>query len=294
MTADLALVWPELILTIGGLITLMLGTFVGDRQVGLYQLAALLTLAAAAAAVTALFGVNASVFSGTLAVDSFGGFAKLLIYAASFIAIIIAPRFFKGGMRAEYPTLILFAALGMGIMASARDLMTEIAGRRPFRLGNIGMRLAVPADYAIRADQHGGVEIDAVIVGLRHADNDIAVMFTGERGKTIRGRAWNRFDERRDLRPVEPAIAGRAHLRRDDEPGAGCRRRPAEFKQPRDVAVLFEHDRFELDGSDLVHARHRRPAGPARASTSFRRRCAQRRSRCRAHRSRSRAAGPRC
>ncbi len=51
MTADLALIWPELILTIGGLITLMLGTFFGDRAVGLYQLAAMLTLAIAAAAV---------------------------------------------------------------------------------------------------------------------------------------------------------------------------------------------------------------------------------------------------
>ena len=128
MTADLALIWPELILTIGGLITLMLGTFMGDRQVGLYQLSALLTLAAAAAAVVALFGVNATVFSGTLSVDSFGGFAKLLIYAASFICIIIAPRFFTGGMRAEYPVLILFAALGMGIMASSRDLMTLYVG----------------------------------------------------------------------------------------------------------------------------------------------------------------------
>jgi len=128
MTADLALIWPELILTIGGLITLMLGTFMGDRQVGLYQLSALLTLAAAAAAVVALFGINATVFSGTLSVDSFGGFAKLLIYAASFICIIIAPRFFTGGMRAEYPVLILFAALGMGIMASSRDLMTLYVG----------------------------------------------------------------------------------------------------------------------------------------------------------------------
>ncbi|HET6525917.1 NADH-quinone oxidoreductase subunit NuoN [Sphingopyxis sp.] len=128
MTADLALIWPELILTIGGLITLMLGTFVGDRQVGLYQLSALLTLAAAAAAVVALFGVETTVFSGTLSVDGFGGFAKLLIYAASFICILIAPRFFCGGMRAEYPTLILFAALGMGIMASSRDLMTLYVG----------------------------------------------------------------------------------------------------------------------------------------------------------------------
>lgn len=128
MTADLALIWPELILTIGGLITLMLGTFLGDRQVGIYQLSALLTLAAAAAAVVALFGVDATVFSGTLSVDSFGGFAKLLIYAASFVSILVAPRFFTGGMRAEYPTLILFAALGMGIMASSRDLMTLYVG----------------------------------------------------------------------------------------------------------------------------------------------------------------------
>ena len=128
MTADLMLIWPELILTIGGLITLMLGTFMGDRQVGIYQLSALLTLAAAAAAVVALFGVEASVFSGTLSVDSFGGFAKLLIYAASFVSILIAPRFFAGGMRAEYPALILFATLGMGIMASSRDLMTLYVG----------------------------------------------------------------------------------------------------------------------------------------------------------------------
>ena len=128
MTADLMLIWPELILTIGGLITLMLGTFLGDRQVGLYQLSSLLTLAAAAAAVVALFGVETTVFSGTLSVDGFGGFAKLLIYAASFVSILIAPRFFSGTMRAEYPTLILFAALGMGIMASSRDLMTLYVG----------------------------------------------------------------------------------------------------------------------------------------------------------------------
>ena len=128
MTADLALIWPELILTIGGLVTLMLGTYAGDRQVGLYQLAAMVTLAAAAAAVLALFGTDATVFSGTLSVDSFGGFAKLLIYAASFICVVIAPRFFKDAMRAEYPVLILFAALGMGIMASSRDLMTLYVG----------------------------------------------------------------------------------------------------------------------------------------------------------------------
>src|SRR3546814_14965400 len=51
MTADLALIWPELILTIGGLITLMIGAFAGDRRVGLFQAVALLVLAGAAVAV---------------------------------------------------------------------------------------------------------------------------------------------------------------------------------------------------------------------------------------------------
>src|SRR3546814_12452288 len=77
MTADLMLIWPELILTIGGLITLMLGTFMGDRQIRIYQLSALLTPSAAAAAVVALIGVEPTVFSGTLSVDGFGGFAKI-------------------------------------------------------------------------------------------------------------------------------------------------------------------------------------------------------------------------
>ena len=139
------------------------------------------------------------------------------------------------------------------------DLMAEIARRRPFRLRNIGVRLAMPANHTFGSDQHRAVEIDSVAIDLRHADNDVAVMFSRERCEPIRGRTWDRLDERRDLRPVEPAIACGAHLRRDDEPGTGCRGRLAEFEQPRNVARLVEHGRFELNGGDLVHARHDRP-----------------------------------
>src|SRR3546814_5942735 len=60
--------------------------------------------------------------------DLFGGFAKLLIYAASFVCIAIAPRYFGPAMRAEYSALIVFAALGMGIMAASSDLMTLYDG----------------------------------------------------------------------------------------------------------------------------------------------------------------------
>lgn len=129
MTADLALVLPEIILTIGGLITLMIATFMNDRAVAAYQGAAVLTLAAAIAAVASTLGdAPATAFMGTATVDAFGSFAKLLIYGASIICILIAPRFFGTGMRGEYPVLIVFAAMGMGMMASARDMMTLYIG----------------------------------------------------------------------------------------------------------------------------------------------------------------------
>ncbi len=114
----------------------------------------------------------------------------------------------------------------------------------------------MPTDDAVGPDQHRAVEMDAVAVDLRHADNDVAIMPARERGETVRGRPRNRLDERRDLGPIEPAVTRGAHLRGDDKPGASQRRGLAEFDQPRDVALLLEHGRLELDGGDLVHARH--------------------------------------
>src|SRR3546814_13858969 len=116
MTADLALIWPELILTIGGLITLMIGAFAGDRRVGLYQAVALLVLAGAAVAVVALFGTDAPVFSGTTAVGGFGGFANLILSAASFVCIAIAPRHFGEHTRAAFSAPTVFSSPGMGLM----------------------------------------------------------------------------------------------------------------------------------------------------------------------------------
>ncbi|HET6536904.1 MAG TPA: NADH-quinone oxidoreductase subunit NuoN [Sphingopyxis sp.] len=128
MMSDLFLVMPEIILAVGAMVTLMIGTFLGDRRVGAYQISALVTLAAAISAVAAVYGTNATAFSGTIGIDNFGNFAKYLIYGASFVCIMIAPRFFKAEMRGEYPVLIVLAALGMGIMVASRDMMTLYIG----------------------------------------------------------------------------------------------------------------------------------------------------------------------
>lgn len=128
MTADLMLIWPELILTLGGLLVLMIGTFLNDRSVAVYMPVALAVLVAAMIAAAMQFGTQTTAFSDMLAVDSFAALAKLLIYGATIVCLIVAPRYFGGGMRAEYAVLLIFAALGMGIMAAACDMMTLYIG----------------------------------------------------------------------------------------------------------------------------------------------------------------------
>ncbi len=58
-------------------------------------------------------------------------FAKVAIYAFSAIAILLGPdRWFRarGDQNFEFPMLILLAALGMGMMASAGDLIRLYIG----------------------------------------------------------------------------------------------------------------------------------------------------------------------
>src|SRR3546814_17781042 len=75
-------------------------------------------------------GVEA--FYGLYHPDAFSAYAKVLIYAAAGIAILMAPRFFErtGGdnLRPEYPVLILLAAVGMGMRVSAGDRVSLCVG----------------------------------------------------------------------------------------------------------------------------------------------------------------------
>ncbi len=135
-----ALVLPELVLTGAGLLLLLVAAWGGDK------IARLIAIAAAAALFTAGLllvpglhtgtdGPDVLAFGGLFKIDSFALFAKALIYLAAIAALMIAPAFFAGpsagserGMRAEYPVLILFAAVGMGLMVSANDFMSLYLG----------------------------------------------------------------------------------------------------------------------------------------------------------------------
>jgi NADH-quinone oxidoreductase subunit N len=129
-TLSLSLVAPELILTGAGLALLMVAAYAGDRAAGLVDWLAVAALAIAVLALAGNAGHDAVAFGGLYRADAFATFTKLLIYGAAAASIVIAPRFFaaEGQARAEYPILILFSSVGMGMMVSAADLMTLYVG----------------------------------------------------------------------------------------------------------------------------------------------------------------------
>jgi len=134
-SASLALVAPELLLTIAGLVLLLVGAWAGDKSARSLCIVSVAVLVgagflAAPALCDGAAGPDTIAFFGQHRADAFASFAKLLIFGTAGAALMIAPAFFDryGAMRAEYPVLILFAALGMAMMVSAGDMLSLYIG----------------------------------------------------------------------------------------------------------------------------------------------------------------------
>jgi NADH-quinone oxidoreductase subunit N len=134
-SASLRLVAPEELFSVVGLVLLLVAAWGGDRTsraISIISVAAVVAggFLVAPALGGGAMGPDSEAFFGQYRGDAFASFAKLLIYAGAAGALIVAPAFFERAraMRAEYPLLILLAALGGSIMVSASDLMTLYVG----------------------------------------------------------------------------------------------------------------------------------------------------------------------
>jgi len=118
---------PEAILAVGAIVLMLVSAWApkAAREVSFAAVALL-----AAAGFAAVTGPQGSAYNGLYSADAFASFAKLLVYAATAICIMVAPRFFERGepLRPEYPVLILLATVGAGAMISATDLLTLYVG----------------------------------------------------------------------------------------------------------------------------------------------------------------------
>jgi NADH-quinone oxidoreductase subunit N len=130
--ANLAMTLPEVVLGLGAIALMLVAAWGGPASTRAVSWIAVVVLAGAGIALTGPASSGGIAFDGLYRADAFAGFAKILIYIASAVAIVMAPGFFErtagDDLRPEYPVLILLSACGMGIMVSASDLLTLYVG----------------------------------------------------------------------------------------------------------------------------------------------------------------------
>lgn len=126
---NLEMALPELILAIGAMALLMLGVFTRRERGELVLWLAVLLLA-----VAGLFVANGSgtamLFGDSFIVDPFARMLKLLTLVGAAVALLMSVDYWRGtgGVKFEFPVLVLFAATGMLMMISANDLIALYVG----------------------------------------------------------------------------------------------------------------------------------------------------------------------
>lgn len=129
---QLSMTLPELVLAVGAIVLMLVSAWGKQAATRGVSIAAVFVLAGAGVALIGNGSSGGVAFDGMYRADAFAAFAKVLIYLASAVAIIIAPRFFArtsgDDLKPEYPVLILLSACGMGMMVSASDLLLLYVG----------------------------------------------------------------------------------------------------------------------------------------------------------------------
>jgi NADH-quinone oxidoreductase subunit N len=121
---------PELILSMGGTILMMVAAFTGRRGSGTTSWLAVALLLAATLALIGAPSHTGPVFDGFVGADLFSSFGKAIIFPAAAVAIIAAHGWFERGTEhaSEYSVLIVFSAVGMSVMVSATSLVALYVG----------------------------------------------------------------------------------------------------------------------------------------------------------------------
>jgi NADH-quinone oxidoreductase subunit N len=132
-TSDFYYILPELVLTAGSLLLLIVDVLLPKSRGGAAPLAwvTILVLGATAVALGPFASTHVEVAGGLLAVDRFGLYFKIVfLFAAAVTVLMSIPYLDVEGARSpgEYYFLVLCATLGMMIMAGGIDLITIFIG----------------------------------------------------------------------------------------------------------------------------------------------------------------------
>src|SRR6202022_2182243 len=127
-TIDIYRVLPELVWCGFGVLVMLMQPFVRSRHFFTF-LALIGTLAGTAASVTAAMHAGPG-FGGLVQSDSFSFFFRLLVGTVAFLVVLAAGPYLERERLPfpEFYALLLFATAGMGVLASARELLTAFIG----------------------------------------------------------------------------------------------------------------------------------------------------------------------
>ena len=127
--ADFYYLLPELILTGGALLVLLVNIIVPRRGDLLFGIS-LGTLVVSGLVLASFAGVDITVSRGLLAIDGFALFFKAIFLVSAALTLLMSAPYLRveGVPAAEYYFLILCATLGMMFMASGVDLITLFIG----------------------------------------------------------------------------------------------------------------------------------------------------------------------
>src|SRR6266436_2085140 len=125
-TADLIRVLPEIIWCGFGMLLMLLQPYLKNRQ-GLTLFA---MVGAAAGTLATYFGQMGTGFFGLIQFDTYSLFFHWLVGLVAFLVILASDSYLEREnlAPAEFYALILFATAGMGVLASAQELLTAFIG----------------------------------------------------------------------------------------------------------------------------------------------------------------------
>ena len=128
--SDFYYILPELVLTAGALLVLIVDVLLPKDRRGALAWVTLVALGATMASLAPFSSTHVEVAHGLLAVDRFALFFKIVFLVAAAITVLMSVRYLaiEGASPGEYYFLILCATLGMMIMAGGIDLITIFIG----------------------------------------------------------------------------------------------------------------------------------------------------------------------
>ncbi len=127
---DFRTIGPEIVLAVFGLLILLLGVFLGLRQRKYSGYVALVGTVLAFVPLFPLIGSRSEGFFGMVVADPFAIFFKALFLLVAFFTVLISLDYTEreGVAFGEYYVLVLFASVGMMLMAAGANLIVIFLG----------------------------------------------------------------------------------------------------------------------------------------------------------------------